>query len=63
MENCKQRQRTHNEVKDHVCRDCGKSFAKVTGLRMHKRIHSGEKPHKCSYCDKSFIQSGTMKEH
>ncbi len=60
MENSKER---HNDVKDHVCRECGKSFTKVNRLKMHKMIHTGEKPHKCSYCDKSFNQSGHLKSH
>ncbi len=60
MENSKER---HNDVRDHVCRECGKSFTNVSCLKMHKMIHSGEKPHKCSYCDMRFTQSGTMRIH
>ncbi len=51
MENCKRHQKIHNEVKTHVCRECGKSFKTTGHLKLHQRIHTGEKPYKCSYCE------------
>jgi hypothetical protein len=31
---------------------CGKSFAIMGALTIHKRIHNGLKPFKCPHCDR-----------
>ncbi len=40
---CKQHQKTHEEVRDHVCCECEKSFTTADRLKLHQRIHTGEK--------------------
>jgi KRAB domain-containing zinc finger protein len=40
--------------KNHVCSECGKSFAMKDYLEAHMRSHTGEKTYPCKICGQSF---------
>ncbi|KAJ2059327.1 hypothetical protein GGI17_004460 [Coemansia sp. S146] len=47
------------------CRQCGKTFARPSGLKTHSYSHTGEKPHKCGYrgCGKGFTTNSNRVRH
>ena len=42
---------------------CGKRFAIMGALTIHKRMHNGDKPFKCPRCDKAFSESSNLSKH
>lgn len=43
----------HQEVRPHVCPECGKAFKRKEHLNIHRSIHSGDKSESCPVCNKS----------
>ncbi|XP_017786294.1 PREDICTED: zinc finger protein 239-like [Nicrophorus vespilloides] len=46
-----------------LCDICGKPFASIEKLNIHRRIHTGYKPHACRTCSKSFTRKDQLREH
>ncbi|KAM5297735.1 zinc finger protein 587B-like isoform 2-T2 [Glossophaga mutica] len=49
--------------KSFLCSECGKSFTKISALRVHQRVHTGERSYKCGECGKSFTQNILLRRH
>ncbi|XP_048834231.1 zinc finger protein 585B-like isoform X1 [Brienomyrus brachyistius] len=47
----------------HGCKECGKIFPKVAGLKRHMKMHSPEKKNTCEQCGKGFIHPVYLKRH
>jgi KRAB domain-containing zinc finger protein len=61
------RRRSQDETKrrNHMCSECGRSFATATTLKSHMLTHTGERPLACRVegCDKRFAQHSTRAFH
>lgn len=42
----------HQEVRPHVCSECGKGFKRKEHLNIHRAIHSGDKSQVCPLCQR-----------
>ncbi|CAL7947054.1 unnamed protein product [Xylocopa violacea] len=45
------------------CEECGSSFSRAVGLKVHKRLHSGDHPYACSECSERFISRKLLAKH
>ena len=54
----------HDEVKDHKCDMCDKTFGKNSELRIHVQgVHNLMKQHVCVTCNKKFGLKSVLKKH
>lgn len=53
----------NNQQEPFICKQCGRTFARVDKLKIHLRIHNNDKPYSCSYCEKCFTRSDHAKRH
>lgn len=53
----------HKGMRTHLCKLCGKSFAKAPIRDRHMVVHTGERPFSCHLCNKSFAQMFNLKSH
>jgi len=49
--------------RSHLCRFCGRSFARSDMLTRHSRLHSGLKPYQCNRCLQVFSRSDHLSTH
>lgn len=54
---------TGKSRKSHLCRDCGKLFARSDMLTRHQLCHSGVKPYECSKCKQVFSRKDHLSTH
>lgn len=54
-----------NSKKNHVCRICGKTFARPSSLTTHTYSHTGQKPFNCEHegCGKKFNVVSNLRRH
>ncbi|CAG0885422.1 unnamed protein product [Cyprideis torosa] len=56
--------RFHNDVREHKCKICGKSFRQRYQLTNHNKIiHEGKKPHSCDICQEGFTKAEYLRAH
>lgn len=61
----KRRNQDETKRRNHMCSECGRSFATATTLKSHMLTHTGERPLACRVegCDKRFAQHSTRAFH
>lgn len=42
---------------------CGKSFKKLSALKLHINTHTGKRPFECPWCDKAYFKSTHLAVH
>ena len=50
-------------VKEHVCRWCGRGFARREHVERHHRSHTKEQPFRCTVCPQRFTRRDLLTRH
>lgn len=53
----------HEQVFEHFCTQCDKSFSTDIDLTRHEKTHSAQRNYPCLHCGKKFIDGQTLSEH
>ena len=55
----------HEGRKNHSCRECGKSFARLEKLRQHQNLHQDNvnRPFLCHQCGRGFGRQEHVTRH
>lgn len=54
----------HAEARpSYQCRECGRTYGRLTELKMHQRFHTGDRPYVCTCCGKGFVRKDKLKVH
>lgn len=53
----------HKGMRTHLCKLCGKSFAKAPIRDRHMVVHTGDRPFACHLCNKTFAQMFNLNSH
>ncbi|KAJ8271245.1 hypothetical protein COCON_G00101040 [Conger conger] len=62
-ENTPAQHRYYRQERPFNCQHCGKDFAHLSNLKIHRRVHTGEKPYTCTVCQQQFSRSSNLKRH
>ena len=53
----------HKGIKENVCDECGKPFAKLYDLKLHQQSHLDKRPYACDLCTNSFADQQRLRRH
>lgn len=53
----------HEQVFEHFCTLCDKSFSTDADLTRHENTHTAQRNYECADCGKKFIDNQTLNEH
>ena len=56
-------QRTPNQEKPYICKECGKAYRHGSKLVQHERIHMAKKHFECKECGKDFLSAYQLTVH
>jgi KRAB domain-containing zinc finger protein len=54
---------THLGQREFQCQECGKSFTRVSTLKVHKLTHNNEIPYRCEFCSQGYKEKRNLMKH